>query len=640
MTDGIEGICINLERAFQEQKEDILSLLTIIDIYGSNVNNSKDKDSLAKYLDVLSRLLEDSKEITNELGWELPKILLFYIDDIQAESREAMCQERVVISIMKCFDQILRWGNPKECILSSCELLADLHLHHDEEDDESLYKDDNSDPKNLNSTIAVFEIKAQLLLSLLVRCFERLTVLYPTKFLVMMINAVTTFVKKNIEETENAISFQHLICDFCIEFKPVTPSSSDGRLSKEEFIKIKEDERELQIKLLRTSITYFVSSCFKVKSIDFDLFYFNLVLGGDQHDDLEEEFINLCAKYYDLQHSYGIDLEKEFTQCLQNTRSMYNEMEKLFQPAAIGPNETDDLQAIYELSYRHSLAAELLHKELSLDPYGIIILTGISLIATKQNLCSDVSLTDSIYLFLRTSSASLYSENYHNKAVESVARYWIWVALTENTTFPLKKQLQELHAIVINAFLQMLLLKNATQSSNKVLKITFKQIARVLTLIPEDTSFGFILDTLLSCPYTHLKVDMINVLRHLMTASEPPNSNSLAPKAGSPPSLPPRLPPRPYIVINDDRMAAVHSLAMITLLAAKDTRRSQNHAHIILLLNYMNFFVNLRYKWDTGLLQTFSDEVSQTFSGANEEEMPEVGFIRIANETLRSFLQL
>ena len=117
-----ESIYAKLTRAFEEQKEDPVTLVTIIDMYGQEINEDGSIDEKNKYLEHLCSLLNDNPHILREISWDLPKGLLEFLSLENIDVHKRLADSSIVSNVMKCFNEIAINGNPKECLLAACEL--------------------------------------------------------------------------------------------------------------------------------------------------------------------------------------------------------------------------------------------------------------------------------------------------------------------------------------------------------------------------------------------------------------------------------------------------------------------------------------------------------------------------------------
>ena len=659
MSEPIEEICDILKQAFDEQQDDLVSLMTVIDMYGtqiSTVTNQYSTLDKETYLETLNTLLTDP--IISEIGWDLPKLLLSFIGTENINFDIRLSENKLISILMKFFNRIALVGNGKECLLSGCELLSDLKIdNHDEDDTLTSIEDKIYKPLNANEFIPDLEL--HILFQLIIGCIQRIDTIYPSKFLAQVINAINDFTRNNIDSINDTNFLLRRVYDFCISYNRIQNNrehykDDSGETTEEEMDKIYHDEIHLETKLIVHFITYTLNLGFKNKNIPFDLNYINDITETSEESTeiIDPETKDICSKYYLLSIIYDIDLVKEMQNYLDESRSIYERAIENFtkQDQSNSDDKEKISQFIYELSYAFSMQKGLNETKLPMDPYGILILSGIFYIEENQKcLIPELNVTDAIYLYLRSVSASLYSDRYHNKTSESVIKYWLWSTITSKSTIELRDQLTRVPDLIMTVFLQLLLLKTCTQNNEKVRSSSFTLLSRILCLISENIAFDYILDTLLMCPYITARCNILSILKTMMTkpmlttathttetitkelSSLHLNKNES--NAIAPPKLPPR---RPYILVNEDRMAALHSIVMMTLETVE--KDMNNNVQLTLLLCYMNFFVSLRDKWDITLLTSLHDKVSETFNSDTEETLPEIGFIKLANDTLQEFI--
>lgn len=125
----IDTICANLVRAFDEQKEDYLSLITIIDLYATQVNQKGSLKDKEQFLSTLLETLEKNRNIIVQIGWDLPKPLLEFISIENIDMLQPLFQSKVLSMVMKSFNEIALNGNAKECFFTGCECLGNLKLN-------------------------------------------------------------------------------------------------------------------------------------------------------------------------------------------------------------------------------------------------------------------------------------------------------------------------------------------------------------------------------------------------------------------------------------------------------------------------------------------------------------------------------
>ncbi|GAV52925.1 hypothetical protein ZYGR_0AI02070 [Zygosaccharomyces rouxii] len=663
--EDIDTICENLEKAFTEQKDDPVTLATIIDMYVVQVNDEGNNNNREQFLSKLLDQLKSSPEVVTEIGWDLPRGLLKFYNNKNIEVDARLNSNPLVGLVMRCFSEVALSGNPKECLLTGCELLSELTTarineqlledkgEQEEEDGKDEKKTDedverNSELPHRDPVEFFLYLHSYVLFELIQTALKRIASLYPSKFLGMAVSAIYKFVRNNIDDVYNTAFMLRRIYTFCRGYiPPDIPKQllENTKLEKKELDKITEDESLLQGQLLRSLSTFAVGECLKNKASRLDLEYFHHLRNTEfQLAENDEELVAIAKRFYQLMFSFDLDIKEQFLSFIEETKGIY----KALPPDSEIPNDEARRaigQVVYQLSYTYQLQKLTKLKHLELDSIGIFILSGLHYQETQKHLHPEISIKDAVYLYIRCTTPSLFSNNYNNVYVGGTARYWVWVAITNNNVKKLREELSELPSYIRTVFLQMVLIQSCNQPNDKTRMISFTLLTRIMCLMPEDTSFEFVLDTLLTCPFTHAKIAVLGILKDLMlrncqskqSLEEQFSNMNLeskdSTKKGTSTS-PPSLPPRPYIDVNEDRMASIHSSAMIAFHDGK-TKGKDKH---ILILNFLNFFNGLSQKWNKNLLKVVHKEIALQYNEKTKEDVPEVGFIKIANETLGKHL--
>ncbi|CCD26738.1 Ybp2p NDAI_0I01690 [Naumovozyma dairenensis CBS 421] len=656
MVETTSTICENLVRAFDEQKDDPLSLVTIIDVYAEKVNTDtrsiKDK---VEYLQTLLSLLQRNPDILYEISWDLPKALLDFFTLRNMQEQLPLNKNQIVMNVMKCFSEIATTGNPKECLMTGCELLSDLSLEEQEIQTEQVSpapnKQEGKEDIDVNELITpetILSLKLYAFIELLGGVLNRIETLYPSKFLVMVSTSLMKFIRESTEKLNNPSFLLRRVYSFChnYQFYSIDKTSEGAQdLSTEALKKLSKDETDLQKKIIGGLFTFALGNCLKNNAVEYEIRYFKSL--SNKEEGLNLHVVEFSEKYLELVKQYNIDFKPEFSKILEESRRIYRAL-----PKSIEENDKTQQsalnQVIYQLSYTYELkkAAEEISIELNSD--GMLILSA--MFYSEEGI-SLLNIEDAIYLYLRYSTMSLYAELLHNKGAEAIIRFWLWVTITQEPITSIKDRLKNIPSYILTGFLQMLLLKTCTERDSIVITSSFTLLTRLLCLTPEKIAFDFILDTLLSCPYVHAKSAVLEILKDLTTkTNQILDDNDDSDESGLNEKLSelvlkddksnkaPSLPPRPYILINEDRMASIHSIALFTIRNVLATSKASK-IDLLLILNYMSFFVSLRYRWNNVLLQVIHDEIENKFNTRIYEDNPEIGFIKIANDTLGEYLE-
>lgn len=79
-------------------------------------------------MDALLKILKDNPVTLKEIGWDLPKGLLQFFSRKNINVNIHLVFSPLVSSVMECFNELAINGNPKECLLTACELVSTLHI--------------------------------------------------------------------------------------------------------------------------------------------------------------------------------------------------------------------------------------------------------------------------------------------------------------------------------------------------------------------------------------------------------------------------------------------------------------------------------------------------------------------------------
>ncbi|KAK5781229.1 Ybp2p PWA37_002166 [Arxiozyma heterogenica] len=698
-----DSLISKLENAFIENVKDPVTLITIIDLYAAQFNKEGSREDIVEYLTALYKLLKSNSDSIKEIGWDMPKILLDFFTPKNVDFDVKLTKNEIITNVIKCFNLISQLGNPKECLLIGCNLLASFSIDTINGEDDIRKSPDSCTPdnvdytrlsiKNANKTevIKSFDqlddkqvigdgkasnkptsdqyeyiaknkvefipnLKLHLIFQLLKETLNRIDTLYPSKFLGMVISSILSYLKANVKLIEDPSFLLHRVGELLVKYQPsIVPYNESLSISKEDYNKLVLDENAIVLKLVQEFLSIIISLSYKKIEPNFDKLYYYSLMGKNEYikslnNEMDNNFRLLCAEYRLLADKYQINVGEEFLKYL-------SEVEKIYEPFLnnITESKSETNQMLYLLSYTYNLKKSLDNKTLKLDSQGVVMLSAFYFINKEKDLISDINTQSLIYLYLACSTASIQSPVYDNKGLENVCRYWLWVCLTQKSIDLIRTQFKEIHPIIIKTFLQMFLLKTYSTFNKEIQKISLALFTRILCLIPENICYDFIFDTLLTCPYRSVKVTILKILKDLMTKSSTtiitlaekslvsPVTDGIQNISISNTSEPPKLPPRPYIPITDDRMASIHSLAMMAIENTTSELNFKKRDDILLTLSYMNFFVGLRDKWNRDLLHVINKEIDDRItkkisSIKKDDKVPELQFITLANDTLGRFL--
>ncbi|SCU81379.1 LAFA_0C04478g1_1 [Lachancea sp. 'fantastica'] len=686
-------LCKKLELAFSECENDALSLVTIIDLYSVDLINESFRADKAQFLQIILSNLRKNPRLAEQIGWDLPKILLKFLDIRNIEPNVSLSQNAVISTAIKCFNEIALSGNAKECFLAGCEIIEELSVqdiepenepegdYDDETEDDGDFDDNDTDrtfsedgdhnasTEEIAARIAMEKAASQAIIDVIDRdpqeyalglqlhalmelistTIKRIHTSYPSKFLATAVGAILSFIKTNAPLIDDCVFVLRRIYMFCRNYIPPLPQAdATNTLDPEEVEKLSEDENALQRKLLQCLLTNAVGQLLltrqmhtaaeyvmKLKKIDTSSFEYPI----------RQNMRSMIGRCYHLAYSFDIDIKEAFIiQCVKESVSIYQSLPKDSEIV----NETAKsgiTQLIYQLAHTYNIQKKLTERNLSLDPAGILALATYHYQETGKILHPQIRIDETIYMFLRFFTPEVYSQTTPNLYAIECCQFWIWVAVTNSSCTENQAILKTMPSYIVATFLQIQLLRSFNEATEAPRMASFTLLTRLMCLIPEADAFEFVKDTMLNCPSNPMKCCILGILKDLMMnvrgsmadASKLLSKLSLSDETTQPSKQPskPELPSRPYMIINEDRKATIHALAIMSF---EDSKNAPIKENLMLSLTYLNFFVSLRLKWDRTLLMEIRDTAKKTVGQLEDKSQPEIEFIKLANENLETFL--
>ncbi|EAZ62918.2 YAP1 binding protein 2 (YBP2) [Scheffersomyces stipitis CBS 6054] len=539
-----ERVLESLKTAATEtlESKDYLSYSTLLDIYlGEPAKYTYDERE--ELLSALLSILSANPGLTYEIGWDLPGLLILYVDsdfDFTGGLRKAPC----VYKILKIFEVLAINGNPKELFLKSCELLTTISA------DDSQVTDDSSIKEKF------FDVKLYCIFELVDSCFKRIKTYYPSRFLAMTVASFINLAHKNGNDSPNNISFiMKRAYTFARNYSsPPLPDSDGDKMSPEDLSKIKEDEEYLQRKLL----TGFISQLIQLMSNDnlngytLDHLSFLQVPHRGQLKKYFEYSVNLPVmdRLAELALSYDINLTQHFKSMVADSHTLLRSFDYSI--------DRDELSAqIFEkvvVDYQKTLAMSIINsdaKEIRDSPLGIFLLYTHAISVRRTFDLIKVSFSDAVVLTLRVLVPELVQSTFVFKGVEDATIFWTWYALyqTSLNNKSVETEIAAISPVLLTIYYQVIFFVVITNSNRPNFKYAvLTLLTRVLALSPEDLSYDFVKDSLHNCPYESEKPIMIGVLKELLTKDKSSSTSdvteALANSEDSKVPLPPTLPPR------------------------------------------------------------------------------------------------
>ena len=348
--------------AFVEEREDIITLVTVLDLYSEEVNTKGSPEQKGDYLNTVLGLLQQNKDIVKEIGWDLPKIIIKFIHWSNINYENLVHDNVILHATMKCFNEIALFGNAKECFFTGCELVSSLSLADDslvkftvpadadaigtqsddetatetdgdeteggEQDDseEELERDASNDsPEDAHLDLEkgaeffnrqpqefILELRFHVLIELINSTLKRITTLYPSRFLSEAVQALIKFVSQNSVDLDDTMFVLRRIYSFVRGYiPPHTPENAAELATPKELTDIQNFEQAMQRKLICSLLTTSLGQLLKHKNTMCMLRFYNHIQNSGkqvQVTDYYEALSETLSRYYQISSSFDLSL--------------------------------------------------------------------------------------------------------------------------------------------------------------------------------------------------------------------------------------------------------------------------------------------------------------------------------------------
>ncbi|KAH3675031.1 hypothetical protein WICMUC_002863 [Wickerhamomyces mucosus] len=590
-----ELICEYLTKAIEDLKEtnDYISYATLLDIHLSDAERYSD-DEKSLILKTLIKVLEENPDISYEIGWDLPELLLGFFDLEWDFEGSLLRSTDVIKNVMNAFDVIAKSGNPKELFLRSIELLSGL-------DYSSLVGEDDKASK-------IMDIKLHVLIELLSTSLKRISTIYPSKFLAMALAALLkSYVSYNNVTSNVRIIARRLYLfarDYIPPLKPVDYIEQHG-LTQEEADKLDDDENYLQRTLLQSFLTHIFGISFKTRSPSNSLHLYGslqskntgkfpkfVIKSEGYEDDQTSSTKILFVRIITLMLSYDIEIEDEFTKLKEESVELFSNIDSNLE-------EDEKIQNVLKIAINDKVS-HLFHPEtekIPINSSGLLVSIIYHALETQKIL--PISVSEAIALALRFLSPGVMSESFNNFGLYDAVLFWSWAAIRNATSSDFKN----IPKYQIILYLQILVFYSSTTSDSDYRMITITLFTRVLSLIDESIAYDFIINTLTTAPYENAKACIILILKDL-SIRERVNVDDISDKLSKTTITKeenktlPKLPKRHYIELTKSRLEDVYALIRETI---DDTFQENGEfassEKFKLLLSYINFLITFKNKF-------------------------------------------
>lgn len=642
--------------AFENGVEDPVSLVTLIEIYADQLDEEGTLDDKRKFLEILAEQLETQKEVTFKISWDMPKQLLKWASGKNIKIHETLRASKILPPLMKCFMSITIHGDPRELLISGCDILGSLSA---EEETITYLRETKDDPElNIEKENDVYMerspgdffvgLKLHMVYELIYTSLKRIDTLYPSKYLNIAVAAFEKIITTNAITMEDPSILLRRSYLFCKTYMPNDPPKEvllkDGtKLEGSDLQDIIDKEVIIQGKLLKHLCTFAVGEGLNGSGDRSEVqVYHSMARLKMPKEPFYETLVDSKLRFYDLALSFDIDLKQEMINCVNDSKRIYKALPKI---EDVPTREAQRMitKGVMKLSFSYHLQKMAHDTSLTLHPQGILVLSSIYYLASKKHLYPEIPLSDTIFLYLRFASIGIISKMHSNRAVDGAIRYFMWVHMSTSSSLKLRKEMATISPFVLESFFECFLIKVSARelASDKTLQCTL--FTRLLCCAPENISFRFICNVLRDFPYGQGKYLIIGILKQLFTTKFPKETDhekipstvvsgksqsegkedDLASQLSNLKIDDSNLITTTFIDLTSEKMSIITSIINDAIKEAKDSKESDEKFKTALM--FLEFLLFMKTVWDDDLLKSIeADFKSLKYSKTVEAKLKQL----------------
>ncbi|OBA22842.1 DUF1760-domain-containing protein [Metschnikowia bicuspidata var. bicuspidata NRRL YB-4993] len=493
------------------ETKDFLSYSTVLDIHLSELGRFS-ADEREILLQQLLDSLSSNHELVAEVGWDIPALLIPFVDSDFAfvgGIRDAPC----VYKVLKIFEVLALHGNAKELFLKSTELLSSLK--RDERAENPLFAE------------KFYEIKLYCIFELITSSMRRVHTLYPSRFLAMTVSSFINQLFLNPLDDPTSFNFvMKRMYGFARNYvSPPKPEKTD--LPAEDLKKIEDDENFLLRKLLTALLTEGTFMAMRLTWIGFTVSYFNhlhKILVVDQKSVLDYELdMPVLNRLNELALSFDLAPHQDFEDFVTLSEKLVD-----FDAAAASEGESFSSELFERLvvDYQNLFSNCIVNAKTGAvaDSLGGNLLLYTYEMSSRNAVgAANISLKQSIAMAIRVIVPGIVHPSLHHRGMLDLAVFWCWHVVQTLLKKPkqLELELSSVPKVIMVTFLQALVYAvSSTSPSSKFRYVTLTLLTKVLSAVPEDAAYSFIINALRECPFKGAKPVLVGVLRVLIVSDK------------------------------------------------------------------------------------------------------------------------
>lgn len=587
------------------ETKDFLSYSTLLDIYLGDPTKFKNSER-EELLDALLAVLSSSDELVHEIGWDIPQLLLPYVESSDADLSGPIRSLPGVYKTLKIFEVLALKGNPKELFLKCCELLTTIKI------------EDIASTDDINEKIQFFEVKLYCIFELVDASLKKIKTFYPSRFLSMAVTSFINMVYQNNIDSSHLIQFiLRRAYSFARNYNSLPLPDDVSSVTNEELAKLTSDEEYLQQKLLTAFITQAVQVAMKNYYFGYSNDHFSYLQSLiDNKKQGYTSDVPALDRLGELALSFDLDLTQIFKDYVSHGDKLLN---------SVDLNQLDDDVSgeIFEkiiIDYQKVVLTTIIDQKvekINNSTIGSVIIFMHKIAVSRKFDQIDICFKDALSITLRSIVPQMIQHSFILEVMIDISIFVSWYSLHQ---LQLKGESPELAIANIpkqhlTVYYQALLHTIIFCDSRKNFRfIVITLLTKVLASSPESITYPFIIDSLKSCPFDKVIAVLVGIFKELLIKSKPQPKeiqksidNDLADKLNKVKldnkSKPPPLPRRDtqiserYITLDQERfehLADLISNSIDSTFVEDGSEISINPVKLSTLTAYLNLLVVMK----------------------------------------------
>lgn len=529
--------------------QDYLSYATVLEVHiGDPTQFTEDERYIL--LNKLYEVLCSNDELVYNLAWNLPELLLGYFNSDFDFNHGRLMYTTFAKPLLSIFALIAEKGNSKELLLKSLETLSQLTVQQNysdfyakgrksqkkntedledtegEEEESDIDEDEDLSEAEIDRKKAIaeryFDLKFVTLFELISNSLQKIQTSYPSRFLSTTTTTLLAFFASNLNDLSlHGVAFiTRRLYLFARDYNPLPPSEGKPPVS--------EIDIQLQQKLLQSYLTFLLEMTFNMTSVSWSK---RLYVELKQNVALETNPVKR-ARYYTLQNhsatfddlmsricqlalSFDMDVNPLFDDLVEEYVAKYDKQANGAKSATTAEydeneSETSTVQAdSVPFDFQSSKTPETIH----FSKEGVFLFVTQTRFSDRRNPSSPgfKKLED----LIKVTHGFLTDETSVGQGVRDALIFWaLWSLRNIKTEEQLLEQVSNNEMLI--EYMQLLSVMAQGSSERDFSQLCFGVISRLLSLSPHTLRFGYLIDTISSCPYEGVREISIKQLKDLL----------------------------------------------------------------------------------------------------------------------------